>query len=121
MKAVSESEMRIMNILWEYDNFHTAKELQLLLAQENDWKITTVQTFLSRLVEKGYVTIIKRNRSNFYGPKVTKDEVASYEANRIVDNLKLPSIGGLIATLIDENTLSDDDIEELRKWLVNKL
>lgn len=120
LKSISESELEIMDLLWLNDSRYTAKEIQELLSETNDWKITTVQTFLTRLVDKGYLSIEKRHRVNYYTPIITRDEVASMEAKRIVSNLKMSSMSGLITALIDEDGLTNVEIDELREWLKTK-
>ena len=120
LKSISESELEIMDLLWLKESQYTAKEIQELLSKTNDWKITTVQTFLTRLVDKGYLSIEKRHRVNYYTPIITRDEVASMEAKRIVSNLKMSSMSGLITTLIDEEGLTNAEIDELREWLKTK-
>ncbi|QIK57479.1 BlaI/MecI/CopY family transcriptional regulator [Erysipelothrix sp. HDW6A] len=120
LKSISESELEIMDLLWLKESQYTAKEIQELLSETNDWKITTVQTFLTRLVDKGYLSIEKRHRVNYYTPIITRDEVASMEAKRIVSNLKMSSMSGLITTLIDEDGLTNAEIDELREWLKTK-
>ena len=42
------------------------------------------------------------------------------EAKRIVSNLKMSSMSGLITTLIDEEGLTNAEIDELREWLKTK-
>lgn len=120
LKSISESELEIMDLLWLKESQYTAKEIQEQLSKTNDWKITTVQTFLTRLVDKGYLSIEKRHRVNYYTPIITRDEVASMEAKRIVSNLKMSSMSGLITTLIDEEGLTNAEIDELREWLKTK-
>ncbi len=120
LKSISESELEIMDLLWLKESQYTAKEIQELLSKTNDWKITTVQTFLTRLVDKGYLSIEKKHRVNYYTPIITRDEVASMEAKRIVSNLKMSSMSGLITTLIDEDGLTNTEIDELREWLKTK-
>ena len=70
-QSLSESEMEIMRVIWDADAPITAAQLLELFAHKG-WKIQTVSTFLTRLVEKGVLTVERRGRSNFYTPAVTE-------------------------------------------------
>ena len=70
-QSLSESEMEIMRVIWDAGEPVTAVWLLEVFAHKG-WKIQTVSTFLSRLVEKGVLSVERRGRSNFYTPAVTE-------------------------------------------------
>ena len=55
-QSLSESEMEIMRVIWDAGSPVTAAELLERFAHKG-WKIQTVSTFLSRLVEKGVLSV----------------------------------------------------------------
>ena len=63
-QSLSESEMEIMRVIWDAGEPVTAAWLLEVFAHKG-WKIQTVSTFLSRLVEKGVLSVERRGRSNF--------------------------------------------------------
>lgn len=83
-QSLSESEMEIMRVIWDTGAPITAAQLLELFAHKG-WKIQTVSTFLTRLVEKGVLTVERRGRSNFYTPAVTEQGYHKLEARRLVD------------------------------------
>ena len=62
---ISDSEMKIMNLIWEENSPVTTAWLMERL-RDTGWKATTLLTFLSRLEEKGCLTMKKVGRQNFY-------------------------------------------------------
>lgn len=50
-KDLSDSEMLILNLLWESKRKLSAAEIMEHF-QERKWKMTTVSTFLSRMIDK---------------------------------------------------------------------
>ena len=63
-QSLSESEMEIMRVIWDAGSPVTAAELLELFAHKG-WKIQTVSTFLSRLVEKGVLSVERRKPCMF--------------------------------------------------------
>ena len=99
-QSLSESEMEIMRVIWDADAPITAAQLLELFAHKG-WKIQTVSTFLTRLVEKGVLTVERRGRSNFYTPAVTEQ---GYH--------KL----GFLAAFYGGEPLKKEELDTLRRW-----
>lgn len=61
MKKISESEQEIMMAIWNAENKNsiTASYLEEVFGEKKGWKKTSILTFLSRLVEKGYLSCEK--------------------------------------------------------------
>ena len=49
MQKISDAEMEIMKIIWNYENPLTSKQI-ISFIPNNTWKTTTVLTLLSRLI-----------------------------------------------------------------------
>ena len=77
---LSEAQQEIMQEIWAAGRPITCEELRQRLAGEREWKTTTVLTFLSRLVEKGMLTVTKRGRTNLYAARMTQEEYRGEEA-----------------------------------------
>ena len=54
-RALSDSEMEIMQVIWQLGAPITTSQLRHLFAHKG-WKIQTLATFLTRLVDKGAIT-----------------------------------------------------------------
>jgi BlaI family penicillinase repressor len=77
----------------------------------------TVQTYLRRLADKGYLKVTKKGRTNFYLPKVAPSRVLK----KLVDDLLERAFDGetfpLLQHLIQERGLNRDEIEQLQATL----
>ena len=80
------------------------------------WKIQTVSTFLSRLVEKGVLSVERRGRSNFYTPAVTEQGYQKLEARRLVDEHYHGDLLDFLAAFYGGERLKKEELDTLRRW-----
>ena len=117
MAKISEAEKNIMRILWEAGTPVTSNGVMELCKKEKQWKITTVLTFLSRLIEKGMVSYEKKGKTNFYRANITAERYARLEAKKYLDMEYNGSLSSFVATLYHGENMPKEDIEQLREWL----
>lgn len=121
VQKLSESEMEVMQVIWKSTPPVTSKELLQMFAESGkEWKAQTVSTFLSRLVDKGALSVIRHGRTNRYTPKISSDEYKLMETKGMLDGLYQGSVKNLLSALYDGDKLSNQDITELKKWLSEK-
>lgn len=114
---ISEAEMEIMKIIWKKNQQVTTGEILEELPKENSWKTTTVTTLISRLVEKGVLSMTKVGKLNHYSAKITEDEYKAVQSDNFLEDMHNGSVKNFIATLFNNKKISKDDIAELKKWL----
>ncbi len=111
-KKLSNAEKLIMEVLWnkgEVSNSTILNELKDI----KEWSRHTIKTYLIRLKEKGIVGVNQINaRMNMYFPIMTKDEYLSKDAKRYF-NENYTSLSHMVSGLLDEETVSKDEINEL--------
>lgn len=117
---ISEAEKEVMQIIWAAGSPITSNEILDMLPPERELKITTVLTFLTRLTEKGLLTSMKRGKKNYYVPLVTENEYKSYESKSFLAAIHGGSIKSFIAALCDDDEISHEEIEELKRWLLQR-
>lgn len=77
-QQISDSELELMKIIW--GNGKTAMYAYIMSELDksgNEWKKNTVLTLLSRLIEKGFLTISKIGRRNEYTALVDEKDYLS--------------------------------------------
>ena len=114
-QSLSESEMEIMRVIWDAGEPVTAAWLLEVFAHKG-WKIQTVSTFLSRLVEKGVLSVEHRGRSNFYTPAVTEQGYQKLEARRLVDEHYHGDLLDFLAAFYGGEHLKKEGLDTLRRW-----
>ena len=80
------------------------------------WQKNTVITLLSRLVDKGFLTVRKLGRRNEYAAAVSEAEYQAAQTQVLVNKLYAGSAMGLVAALIRQEAISPGDYEELKRF-----
>ncbi|MEJ8547446.1 BlaI/MecI/CopY family transcriptional regulator [Brevibacillus borstelensis] len=121
VQKLSDTEMELMEVIWECDPPVTSTELLRIFAQRGkEWKAQTISTFLSRLVDKGALEATRHGRTNKYVPLISPKDYKLAETQHVLDGLYQGSVKNLIAALYDGDKLSDEDIAELKQWFSGK-
>ena len=68
-----------------------------------------------RLTEKGAINAEKRGKTMYYVPIITEREYKRSQLKNLIKNVFDGSAQNLVASLFQENELTDKDIEELKK------
>lgn len=116
---ITEAEWLIMKALWE-NKILTSPEIIQNLKNDSTWRPTTIQTFLSRLVKKGAVGVIKETKSYRYYPIVLEEQLRKEETETLIDKVYNGSKKLFIKNFINDVELTEEDIQELKKMLDNK-
>lgn len=114
---IPDAELEIMMIVWDSDIGITSEEIMKKLEGKKTWKRTTVLKLLSRLVERGFLSVDKNSKINVYYMLIKKDEYLEYECKNFLERICQNSVKKLVATLYSSNTISDDDLAELKEFI----
>ena len=98
-RRISEAELSVMEALWEAGQPLAAKDLQVELKERRGWERTTVRSLLTRLQEKGSVTVGKDTDVATYAPAFTKEEYGWDLAEVLVARLYDGDAKALVAAL----------------------
>lgn len=114
---ISDSELELMKIVWESGGTVLYAEIMETLSETgNEWKKNTVLTLLSRLVEKGYLSINKVGRRNEYKAQVTEADYLAGQNKAFLHRLYEGDAKGLVTALISQDFLSKEDMGELADY-----
>ena len=114
---VSDSELELMQIVWDCGGRALyAQIMEALIAAGRSWQKNTVITLLSRLVDKGFLTVRKLGRRNEYAAAVLEADYQAAQTRALVNKLYAGSAKGLVAALIRQEAISPGDYEELRRF-----
>ena len=107
-----DSEIKIMELLWDNTPI-TAKGLTVLAQEQIGWNKNTTYTVLKKLVQKNAV---RRAEPNFLcTPTVTREQVQLAETSNLINKLYKGSKKLFFASLIENEKLSPEEIEELKR------
>ena len=87
------------------------------LKEDTNWSPKTIHTLLNRLVNKKALKVDKNNRPYEYYPLVSKEECIRKETKLFLEKVYDGSVGLLLANFIENEKLSQEEIQELRRIL----
>ena len=114
--VLGDRELDVMGVLWDLGSGTVAEVRDLLPA---DLAYTTVLTILRNLEAKELVSHVAEGKAHRYFPKVARRAARRSALTRIVDKLFHGSPEQLIAQLVEDESLSADDMRRLRKLLAS--
>ena len=118
LPQISEAEFEVMKIVWKYAPIST-NEITEKLTQISSWSPKTIQTLIKRLVSKKALTYEKQSRVFVYTPLVKEDEYIRQESNSFLKRYYNDNITSMLASYIEDDKLSEEDIASLRNLLSN--
>lgn len=109
---LSDGEWIIMNELW--DNApETITQLTGTLKQSTGWSKHTIITMLGRMESKGAVRHEEGIRAKQYYPAVERTETVLGETESFLEKVYSGSLGLMVNTMVEKNSLSKEEINEL--------
>lgn len=114
MNPISESESRVMQVLWQQAPL-PADDIVAALADANEWHEKTVKTLLNRLLRKGAITAARDGRRYLYSPVLQRDDWQAEESRSLLDRAFGGRLAPMLAHFSRHENLSDDDRRELRR------
>jgi predicted transcriptional regulator len=114
--AVTATELEVLKALWKQGSA-TVRDLEAHFGKRKGWAYTTIQTLLYRLQEKGFVKTDKRTMPHVFQAKVSRTELLRLRLRDLADTLCEGTATPLLMTLVEDQPLEEDAIQELRQLL----
>jgi BlaI family penicillinase repressor len=108
-----------MRIVWRQPPA-TANQVTAALATRMQWKPRTVQTLLSRLVRKGVLTFEKHGREYWFSPTVAESDCVHRESRSFLQRVFGGQLAPFLATFLERESLTPEELAELRRILEGK-
>ena len=110
-----------MQSVWDCAPPVTRAAVEAQLTPKHPMAVTTLLTLLSRLTDKGFLSVEKRGRSSLYTPLISRRDYRSSQSRRFVRQMFGGNMTAFAAALCDGG-VSKEELEELRRLLEeNKL
>ena len=113
--SISESEWRVMKIVWS-NSPQTLPEI-LDRLKETGWSKTTIQTYLARLVKKGALTTKRQGKGYLYYPAVSESECQLAESRSFLSRVYDGSLSKMVMGFVKNGNLSSDELHELKSLI----
>ncbi len=115
MKRLPDSELEVMKALWASGPDTTRSQLEKALSPFG-LASNTVNTYLTRLQEKGFVSVKRDGKLNRYTPLVSQEDYRAFDSQSILSKLYDGSPTKFVAALA-KGGMTKDDVAELRSLL----
>jgi len=120
LTPLSALELEVMGIVWDLGEC-TSAEVTAAFLQRRTLAPTTIRTVLSKLRSKGYVEPIPSiGRGFLLRPTLEREAVARRSLRELLTSLFKDSPRQAIAYLLDEASITDSDLEEIRRMVNSK-
>jgi BlaI family transcriptional regulator, penicillinase repressor len=119
LPKISESEWVVMKAIW-YENPITANRIVETLADTTSWSPKTIKTLLNRLVQKEAVGFKNEGRIYNYYPLIEEAVYLKEESRSFLKRVFGGALKPMLATLVESEDLSEEDIKELKRMLKKK-
>ncbi|HQH71075.1 MAG TPA: BlaI/MecI/CopY family transcriptional regulator [bacterium] len=114
--VLAELETLVMKEVWKRGRA-TVHEVRGALRGKRDLAYTTILTTLRNLEKKGFLAHEVDGRSHVYVPRVEEGAVRQSTLRTLLDNLFDGSKVRLVQTLFEEEPLSPEEYESLRRTI----
>ena len=111
-RKLFDSELKVMEVLWR-EGDATAKKISDILKEQTGWNVNTTYTVIKKCIAKGAV---ERREPNFMcRALISREEVQAAETDALIDRIYNGSADLLFASLLSRKTLSQEQIERLKR------
>ena len=118
-QTLTKFEWEIMKQVWKKRQT-TVREIHEALPPDQARAYTTIQTYMERLVEKGYLSKEKIGLVNFYTARVKESDTIERETRHFVKRAFDGSFSKLAAFLFDTQDFDEEDLQEIKRMIETK-
>lgn len=116
---ISDAEWEIMKLIWR-NNPIASDTIISALSDKMNWSPQTIKTFINRLLKKGAIGYEKSGRNYSYFPIISEKECVKAESRSFLEKVYDGAVGMLFSNFIEQECLSEKEIESLQKLLEQK-
>lgn len=111
-RQIYASDWKVLERLWE-ESPQTLMQLVHTLSKEVGWSKSTVATMVRRMEQKGLLRFEEGGKARLIYPTLTREEASASETNTLIDKVFRGRPGLLMASLIEQNDFTQEEIDEL--------
>jgi predicted transcriptional regulator len=112
------AEMEILNVLWREGRATVESVCRQLKPPKRAY--TTVLTLLRIMEQKGYVEHEVEGRAFIYHPVLDEEKARRSVVRRLLDRMFEGSAESLVASLLEEEEMSEQELHRLRRMIEKK-
>ena len=114
-KRLPDAELSVMQAVWAHGGEVSRGDIEGALASHG-WSVNTINTYLTRLADKGFLSARRLGRSNRYTPLVSREDYLSFDSRSVLSRLYGSSPRNFVAALARDG-LPPGEVDELMALL----
>lgn len=119
LPQISEAEFEVMEVIWEKEPVST-NEIVNTVTKTHDWNNRTIHTLISRLDKKGAISHKKDGRIYIYSSIIKKGDYVITKSKSFLEKFYNGAFNKMVLNFIENDMISQKDIEELKNILNKK-
>ena len=116
IRRLPDAELEVMQAVWACESPVARADIEEILYKTHPMAMTTLLTLLTRLGEKGFISIEKNGRRSYYTPCISQEEYLAAQSKTFVEKLCGGSMS-TFATALCNSGLTKEELAELRDML----
>ncbi|SEB13464.1 BlaI/MecI/CopY family transcriptional regulator [Pedobacter hartonius] len=112
----TESELEILQILWEKGNC-TVRDVHDILTRNKEAGYTTTLKLMQIMHEKGLVKRDTSSKTHIYSALASQQKTQQHLVSRLIDNAFNGSAARMVMQALGNHKSSKDEIEAIKKYL----
>ncbi len=116
--AISRGETQVLKSLWELEKGYVG-EIHAAVPDELNMDYSTVQTYVRRLLAKGYVSAQRVGRNKVYRPAVKKTEVIGDAVDDFLEHMFDGQLLPMVRHLVGSRDVTPEEINDLMRIVEN--
>ena len=113
---LTPAQLEIMNLFWEQGELGVAQAWKLLAGRRNVAR-NTVQTMLTRLVEKGWLIVRAEGNAFFFQASRPRESTLRGMVSQLVDTAFGGSPTGLVMALLEDRRITAGEASRIRELI----
>ncbi len=115
-EKISNNEWYILECLWE-ESPKTLMQITKECQEKMGWAKSTCTTMIKRMEAKGLIRYEEGEKAKLFYPEVERKKVAGRQTKDFLQRIYRGSVGLMMNTLVEQNDLSDAELDELEEIL----
>ena len=116
IRRLPDAEQEVMQAIWACTVPVARTDIEQILFKTHPMAMTTLLTLLTRLAEKGFISIEKDGRRSYYTPLISQQDYLASQSSSFIKKLCGGNLS-VFANALCDSGLTKDEIAQLRSLL----
>ena len=117
LTKLPDGEFEVMKVVWGGPVPITSRFILNRLNGVKEWKMQTIDSYLRRLLDRGFLRSEKSGKEREYYVTINREEYLRFETKDFIKQYHNSSLMNLVNMLFESEALSDTDLDALARWI----